>query len=185
VGTAQKQHQCQGDGCAKVIAPGERSGSDDHVMAPQYNQEFTDLFRGIRDLEINWTAIAASGSRVSQINLSRNEPSTLGSAFVAWYTRDGAQVRWPERGASAVTLNQAAVDGFSHPRMSEKKIADYIKQARSDWTLPAYDVERGYGAHRSVAALRANVEYNIRLAVIHGPIDHRVLRDLIVFERPL
>jgi hypothetical protein len=30
--------------------------------------------------------------------------------------------------------------------------------------------------------LRAGVEYNIELAVIHGPVDRRVLADLAVFE---
>jgi hypothetical protein len=51
--------------------------------------EFTDLFCRIRDFQVNWSAIAAASSPVSLINLSRTGPLTLGSAFVAWYTRDG------------------------------------------------------------------------------------------------
>ena len=70
--------------------------------------------------------------------------------------------------------------------MSEDKISEYTQVGRFNWTLPAYDVARGYllldGAHRSIATERAKVEYEIQLAVIHGPIDHRVLTDLIVFE---
>jgi hypothetical protein len=150
--------------------------------------EFANLFCRIRDFQINWPAIAAAGSRVSSVNLSRTGPLTLGSAFVAWYTRNGGPIAWPERGASAVTPDQAAIPGFCHPRMHQDKIFHHVQQRRFDWTLPAYDVGRGYllldGAHRSIAALRANAEYNIRLAIIHGPIDHRVLADLIVFERP-
>jgi hypothetical protein len=150
--------------------------------------EFADLFCNISDFRIDWPAIAAArGSRVSPINLSRAGPLTLGRAIIAWYTRDGRPI-WPEKGASAVTPYQAAMLDFDHLLMSKPKILSYIELGQFDWTLPAYDVGRGYllldGAHRSIAALRANAEYNIRLAVIHGPIDHRVLTDLIVFERP-
>jgi hypothetical protein len=157
-------------------------------MAPPYDPELTDLFRGIRDLPINWPAIVAASSRVSLINLSRTGSLTPACIFVAWYTRNGEPVSLPEKGVLPVTLEQAATSGFSHLRMFENVISRYIQQGRFNWTLPAYDVERGYlllnGVHRSIATLRANDEYNIRLAVIHGPIDNRVLADLIVFERP-
>src|SRR4029077_16939935 len=119
-------------------------------MASPYNPEFNDLFC-IRDLQINWPAIAAAGSCMSLIKLSRSGPLTLKSAFVAWHTRYGEPVLLPERGDTAVTLEQAATPGFTHPRMYEDRISYHIQQGRFDWTLPAYDVQRGYlllnGAH--------------------------------------
>jgi hypothetical protein len=51
-------------------------------------------------------------------------------------TRNGVPVLWPERGASAVTPDQAAMAGFSHPRMHEDRILHYVQQGQFDWTLP-------------------------------------------------
>jgi hypothetical protein len=155
-------------------------------MAPPYDPLLTSLFGNIRDLQINWPAIAAADSRISLIKLSRTGPVTLGDVFVAWYTRNGEPIPLPEGGASPVTVDQAATSGFQHMRMAEGKISEYTRAGKFNWTLPAYDVARGYllldGVHRSIAAQRARVEYEIQLAVIHGPIDRRVLADLIVFE---
>jgi hypothetical protein len=173
-----------------------------NAMAPLFNPELTNLFGGIRDLVINWLAIAAVGSRVSRKCLSRTEPLNLGCVFVPWFTYDGApvchlkdrpqypgqHVRFPQKGDSVVTLDQATKREFRHPWMSEERIKSHEPKGAVQLLLPAYDVERGYllldGAHRSIATLRAGVEYDVQLAVIHGPIDRRVLRDLAVFERP-
>jgi 5-methylcytosine-specific restriction endonuclease McrA len=45
--TAQKQHQCQGDGCAKVIAPGERY-LDRALRQPRHSHGYR-MFRGRND----------------------------------------------------------------------------------------------------------------------------------------
>jgi hypothetical protein len=76
---------------------------------------------------------------------------------------------------------------FHHPWKSEERIEHHRPTGDVvQLLLPAYDVERGYllldGAHRSIATLQANIDYCVELAVIHGPIDRRVLSDLAVFE---
>ena len=70
--------------------------------------------------------------------------------------------------------------------MSEERVGAHQPKSPVKLRLPAYDVERGYllldGVHRSIATLRSGVEYDIELAVIHGPIDRHVLADLAVLE---
>jgi hypothetical protein len=172
-------------------------------MAPRFNPELEQLFRGVeKDLPgINWPAIVAVGSSVSSVYLSRTGPLTLGWAFPAWFTCGGAPVchdgnrlaeypgmhkRFPEKGDLAVTIDQAAKTNFNHPWKFEDRINRHRPSGRVELQLPAYDVERGYllldGNHRSIATLCAGVEYKIELVVIHGPIDRRVLADLAVFE---
>jgi hypothetical protein len=160
--------------------------SRSHQMALSLDPELSDLFGSISDLTINWSVLEAAGFSVSRINLSRTSALNLGGVFVAWYRRNGEPVLWPERGVSPVTIGQAAKPNFEHPRIFETKISEKIQAGQFNWTLPAYDVGRGYllldGVHRSIAALRACADYSIQLAVIHGPIDQNVLTDLIVFQ---
>lgn len=85
-----------------------------------------------------------------------------------------------------MTIKQAAAPGFHHPWMSEDRVQVHRPIDAVKLKLPAYDVEPGYllldGVHRSIATLRAGVEYDIELIVIHGPVDRRILADLAVFE---
>jgi hypothetical protein len=166
-------------------------------MAPLFNEELHGLL-GTINLHIDWRAIA--GCHVSRVHLSHSGPLKLGCVLLAWFTRNGGPVchdphrqqpglspSYPQPGDSPVTVDQAARPNFHHPWMSEERIKVNYPPGPVQLTLPAYDVERGYllldGAHRSIATVRAGVEYNVELAVIHGPIDQRVLRDLAVFER--
>lgn len=167
-----------------------------------------DLFR-IQDVQINWQAIKEAGFRELRVNLSRAGQHQLGSVCLMWFTRDGqpvchnreraqsfrgAHLRYPEKGDSAVAIGEAAKPGFRHPWMWENTVQKYQEEIKVHGpnnpfrlTLPAYDVGRRFlllnGAHRSIATLRAGVDYNIELVVIEGPIHHRALRDLVAFER--
>lgn len=168
-------------------------------MAPLFNPELDGLF-GQANLSINWRGIVATGCYVSRAYLSRNGAFRLEDVFLTWFMRNGhpvchiadrqypgLPVTWPQQGDTTVTVGQAAADGFHHPWMSEERIRNYRPNGPLRLKLPAYNVERGYllldGAHRSIAAVRAGVEYNVELAVIHGPVSH-VFADLVVFERP-
>jgi hypothetical protein len=152
------------------------------------------------NLPINRPALIDGGYSISSISLSPAGPLTLesGCIFVPWFTRDGFPVchvrtnytgvvinRYPENGDSPVTVREAAQQGFRHPWLSEQKIEEHRPDARVEFAVPAYNVRRGYllldGNHRSIATVRAGVEYNIELRIIHGPIDRRVLPDLGVF----
>jgi hypothetical protein len=166
-------------------------------MAPRFKTELHPLLSQI-NIDIDWRAIV--GCSISRVRLSPNGPTKLGDILAAWFTCDGAPVchrhdphypnshlRRPREGDLAVTLAEAASRGFNHPWMSEQKIGQHKPNGPVQLTFPAYDVERGRyllldGAHRSVATLRAGVDYNIKLAVIHGPIDRRVFADLAIFE---
>jgi hypothetical protein len=89
------------------------------------------LFGRIRDLSINWSVLNDANASVSRINLSRTSSANLDSVFIAWYTRNGQPVLWPERGALPVTVGQAASRTFQHPRMHEEKMRKRYEQANS------------------------------------------------------
>lgn len=171
-------------------------------MAPKLDRAVEALFRRVdKDLAVNWHAIIAANSRVSRVSLSSSGKRKLDDVFVPWHTSGGLPVshgtvdqaqfpqvhsRYPEKGDTALTVSDAAVVGFSHPWMSEQRLKAHWPTSRVQMVLPAYYVERGYllldGNHRSIATLRAQVEYDVELAVVHGPIDPHVLRDLAVFS---
>jgi hypothetical protein len=167
-------------------------------MAPQFNPELNELFLAV-NMQVNWRAIVTAGSYISRARLSSTGPLTLSCALVPWFIRNdvpvchdparqypGLGLLVPERGDSIVTVDGAATPGFRHPWMSEERIRANRPKGPVKLKLPAYDVERGYllldGVHRSIATLRAGIEYEIELAVIRGPIDRHVLPDLAVFE---
>ena len=171
---------------------------------PCLDPELQSLFH-IEDVSIDWHAILKAGYSVSRVRLSQAGPHKLGCVFLMWFTRNGApvchlpdrargypeaHVRYPEKGDSPVTVGQAARTDFRHPWMWQQRIDERVQEYRLgapvQLRLPAYKVGPGYlllnGAHRSIAILRASVEYNIELVVINGPIDQGVLRDLVAFE---
>ena len=171
---------------------------------PKLDNEAEELFRAVdNDLGgVNWHAIVAANSTVSRVQMSFSD-GKFHAVFVPWYTRDGAPVchdqrrvgpswgpkkvhsRFPQKGDLPVTVGQAAAAGFRHPWMSEQRIEAHRPTGKVRLLLPAYDVKRGYllldGNHRAIATIRAGVDYDVELVVIHGPIDPRVHRDLVVF----
>lgn len=169
-------------------------------MAPNIDMGLTQLFQHVdKDLYVNWHAIAAAGSHISRVHLSRSGRRRLDDVLISWYTRDGLPVchrndidpnqahkRFPRSGDSAVTVRQAADANFQHPWMSAQKVKEHTPAGPVQLLLPAYDVEPDYllldGAHRSIATLRAGLGYDIDLAVIHGPIDPCIFGDLVVFS---
>jgi hypothetical protein len=124
------------------------------------NPELESLFCRV---DFNWRAILAAGHFVSRAYLSCSGPLKLGYVYLRWFTRNGsplchrpdrasdypgAQLDYPEKGDSAVTVGQAATPGFGHPWMSEKQLEKYQKQiekyqlgGRVRWNFPAYDVK--------------------------------------------
>ena len=177
-------------------------------MAPRFDT-LAKLFKGVdKDLTINWHAIVAASS--TSIHLSPSG-KCLNGVFLAWckandgfpvvswnYDRQqypNAHERLPQKGDQHITAGEAAAPDFHHPGMWKDRVGHWEDWAKAEaggqaqkveLLLPAYDVKFGYllldGAHRSVAILRAKVDYTVELAVIRGPIDEYVLKDLARFS---
>ena len=156
-------------------------------------------------VENNFALLTSENAYIRRLSLTPDSSPNLNDLIIAWYELDGVPIfhgcnedkslfpkvhpRWPEYGDRALTIGELVRrmrgDAQIHPF---HKVTSMRTNPPNNETYPAYHVGDGKlllldGAHRCMSLARAQYDYHIEFAVIYGPIDHRIIPDLAVFER--
>lgn len=171
-------------------------------MSIAFDDEIEKLFEEI-DIPVHWRALLASCSQVSTEKLSG---SSIRELLVPWYwankgngvpvchdptkwnrvTFPNCEVRLPKQGDKAITIGEAVAPGFTHPWFDEALASKHEASPFRALKLPAYQVGRKRllldGNHRTIGSMRSNPRLKLKLVLIKGPVDSRIIRDLAVFS---
>jgi hypothetical protein len=176
-------------GCAQMVQPDQSS-----QKAIPSLQELIALV----DMPINLSLLAHSDPVLTRESFTRHSSPNLRDVLVPWYKCDDVPVihqtgfdrqlfptvkdRWPTRGDRPLTLGEVALSARpAHPWFKPNSIRP--NPSSTGW-YPAYNVGGGRrllldGNHRCISLIRSNLDYDIALIVINGPIRREILPTLV------
>ncbi|WP_068926641.1 hypothetical protein [Planobispora rosea] len=154
-------------------------------------KEYIEMFKdgGVKAM-LDWDALRDMDCAVSAV-YSRSR-DLLSSIFTVWYERpDGTNGDWRNRTDRPLRVGDVYRTHSTWPEVRRRRIAALSDTFRREpepvqLVLPAYSLgdERLLlldGTHRSVAAHLAGADVRLFIFMVKGPVDDKILPDLMHF----
>jgi len=153
----------------------------------EFHARFKKTERGGINVGFNWTRMEDEEWTIS--TSSTKSQSELGKLYIPRYVAEGVElVGYKDQGARPLTVEEAAKSLQGWPRLSSDIITGYISDFNRcsppiKCVFPAYRISDDEkllldGTHRAIALFQSNLDFELCLATVQGPICEDALSDM-------